>query len=412
MRPLPTFPPASRRPPAPWLLAALAMLAATPAHAETADGLGRQGNKLYAEKRVDEAVDAYSRAIELEPQSAALLYNLGTALALKDKHDEAEKALQQAATLAKAPQLRTDANFNRAYNLAAPAMQATKIGTDAPPPGAPPSNAQPPMKYEDQIARLEEAQQILRQTILDAPEDVELVGNYEKIRLAIEELKKKLEEQKQQQQQNQQGQGDQKSQQQDQQGKGDQGQQQQNQQGDQQGQQQQGQQQGQQPQQNQQGDQQKSQDQQGDQPKSQDQPQDQQQKQDPQAGKDGQPQQSPQQQQQQQQPQNQQGQGEKESDTPRASQQSGLEGQATPTPTPAPQGQQQAAGQAGQAGKPDSKPEGSAVGGSTAQPSQPLTPERANAQRLLNMLEEENPEQFRKLFQFRGQAEEPPARDW
>ncbi|HOE97577.1 MAG TPA: tetratricopeptide repeat protein [Candidatus Sumerlaeota bacterium] len=208
------------------------------------------------------------------------------------------------------------------------------------------------MAPQMEIARLEEALAAFREAMIVDPRDDAARYNYEVTLRRIE----KLRQQAQQQQQDQSGrqQSDQRNQQQ-QSGEGDQSQDGQNNQDD--------------TSQNDQGGQQ----QQEQQEQSQDQtPPDQ--------------------------PEPQQGEAnDEQNDESQERQQEGLEG-AAPTPQPTPPSERQAE-QAGAAAGEERPRE--------------LTPEQMDAERLLNLLSEEQPEQFKRLFQFRGQTR--PSRqgkDW
>jgi tetratricopeptide (TPR) repeat protein len=75
--------------------------------------------------------------------------------------------------------------------------------------------------------------------------------------------------------------------------------------------------------------------------------------------------------------------------------------QATPTATPTPQ----PSGSAQNSPKPQSP--------NSQSPNQSLTPEQMDAQRILNLLEEDKPDQFKRLLQYRGKPRERALdKDW
>jgi Ca-activated chloride channel family protein len=372
-----------------WSLIVFGCGWAVPARAESASALAQRAADYYQAEKFDEAIANYRQALALEPDSAVLQYNLGTALARKGNREEAAKVLHQAAQ-EPASAARPDALFNLGTSLA---EQATASKDTNHPPttgGAPPQVvAAPANDPKQQIEMLEKAQQAFREAILNDSRDKsnqEAKYNYEVTRSLLEELKKKQQEQ---QQQNDKDKQDQKKQD---------DQQQQN------------------------GQQKQDQEGQGDQKK----PGDGQQQSAPTptptpaasptpgGGQGAQPQASPTPAAT---PQPTPGAGseeQKKNEQNQAKQDRGLEGQATPTPSPTPgQSGQKAKGQEGK--PPEQKPEGNAEAlGATGQvpPQQTPTPEQLNAQRLLNLLEQEKPEQFKKLYQFQGKRDQAPQKDW
>ena len=92
------------------------------------------------------------------------------------------------------------------------------------------------------------------------------------------------------------------------------------------------------------------------------------------------------------------GSSDEERSSEQQSQESGLEATPTPTPTPSP-GTQAEPPESTSEIEPDTPPS--------------LTPEQLDALRVLNSLEQENPEQFRRLFNFRGNAKSRGRKqDW
>lgn len=78
-----------------WLGAALPL---APAHSSAQADVAamRDGNRAHAESRLDEAVAAYRRALDVQPDSAIARFNLGTALAAAGRTDGAVEALSAA----------------------------------------------------------------------------------------------------------------------------------------------------------------------------------------------------------------------------------------------------------------------------------------------------------------------------
>jgi Ca-activated chloride channel family protein len=66
----------------------------------------------FEERRFEDAVEGYRRALELAPEDPRLHFNLGNALARAGRLEEAERAWRRAAEGARGP-LRTDALYNR-----------------------------------------------------------------------------------------------------------------------------------------------------------------------------------------------------------------------------------------------------------------------------------------------------------
>lgn len=325
-----------------WFLFAMPLLLIpSTLGAESAAGLARLGNQRFEQERYQEAIEAYRRALELDPSSEVIQYNLGTALARRAEHEEAGQVLEQVAEQPGAA-LRRDALFNLGVNAIDAAAAATRGGAGAMPNAA-------VQAIQGQIERLENAQAAFRKAILTDLTDDEARYNYEVTREALMTLRKLLEQAQQQQQQ----------------------------QGQQQGQQ---------------GDR----DQQGQNP---------QQQQDSQRGEQDrrdsrQPEGDPQQQQDDSREEQSEGQS------------SGLE--ATPTPTPAPSpGEQRREPEDRRAQTTPQSAQGGEVSPGQADREEPLTPEQMDALRLLNLLESEDPEQFKRLFRFRGKSQgRTPEKDW
>ena len=79
--------------------------------AESASSLVEKGNRLYREKRYDEALEAYGRAMQQAPGSPVLNLNIGNALYGKGEYEKAYERYRQAFT-AKEKNLAQGARFN------------------------------------------------------------------------------------------------------------------------------------------------------------------------------------------------------------------------------------------------------------------------------------------------------------
>lgn len=298
------------------LLSPPSMASAGPAEAEA-----RRGVELYSQDRLDEAVEAFKKAGELDPESAAIQYNLGTALATRGEFDQASEALVRALNFGEAPS-RRDAFFNLGFSHVLEAQ-----GSEAGPPDPPSA-----------LKSLRQGLEAFREAIVADPTDREAKHNFQLTRRLIRRIEEMM--------QNQQQQG----------GESDEdGEQQEN-------------------QEQQQGEQEKQSDQRKDQS-------DQQKDSDRSDPSDEQSQQEADDSQQ-------------DSEQEQQRQSGGLE--TTPTPGPTPPSKSESPSQENQ-----------------EQQLPPLTPEQLDALRILNSLEQESPEQFKRLFQFRGQKRRKRLeRDW
>lgn len=309
------------------------------AQAESASDWINRGNRYYAEERYQKAIEAYRHALQLDPTSPVIQYNLGTALARSGSDDDAIKALSQATQSAEKTVQKRDAWFN---------LGVAEAESGLPEAGGQKSVA-PMTDPQQQIEKLTESVKAFRQAILADPDDLQAKHNYE---LTLEQLEK-LRQQQQQQQKNDQNQKNQDQNQQDDKNK-------------------------------QQQDQQKNDQQQNDQQSDQQQNQDQDQQQKEENKK----------------------QNEQQDEQDEASQQKGMENEKPEQQKQDQQDQQQTQpqdmdqnqGETGQSGQ--------------ANQEQPLTPDQMNALRMLNLLEKEKPEQFKKLFQFKGSPSHKLEKDW
>lgn len=306
------------------------------AMANDAERAAREGVAHYSKQNYEKAAESFQKAAELDPASAAIQYDLGTALVQKGEFDKAAEALKRSIEYPGTPSPAAS-HYNLGYSRVKGTLVAPQESGDV----------------RDKIRGLQAGLEDFRQAIIADPKDLEAKHNFEVTR----ELIRRLEQQMPQQQQEEQS--EQNSDQEQQESE-------QNEQQDQQ----QNEQQEQQSEQNQQQEQQDQQDQEN-------QEQNQEQQEQP-----SEQQQSDEQQQ-------------DESEQSETTQESGLE--ATPTPGPPPPSQEPS----DQEGETEPEQE------------QPLTPEQLDALRVLNSLEEDKPEQFKKVFRFQGRATGTRLRkDW
>lgn len=345
------------------IIISLAALTAAAAMAARPESLIAKGNAAYEKGEYEKAEQYYRDAINRDPGSAAACHNLGTALAKLGKTEDAAKMLEQAASMPDSP--------NQANSYVNLGLTRAKAGAAQGGPVSPES-----------VEQLEQAKQALRQAIIIDPNDKDAIHNYQAAATALNRLK-----QQQQQQQNQQNQQQEKQDKQDKQ---------------QQGQSGQSGQQGQQGQQDQQG--QQKQDQQG--KKQQNQNQGQQNKDSQSSQNEGLEQQNKQDQQNQLNEQNEEGRDQKDAPDQNkrdADKDKGREGQ-------------------DESGLENEKSDGvqdqqdNAQGQPAAPPGDPgrqLSSEEMDAMRVLNALEKEKPEQYKKLFQFMNPGREKRLdKDW
>jgi len=174
---------------------------------------GREGNRLFAGGKYEDAAKKYNEGLVDQPDSAALHFNLGDANYKQGKYDDAIKAFQQ---VSPGENDKTRA-AGVAYNIGNAKYRLGAAAEASDPKTALTSYAEALVAY--------------RRAMGLAPSDDDIKFNYEFVQKKLADLKKKLEEQKKKQDQQQKDQQqNQQQQQQDQQ----QGQQNQNAQQDQQ----------------------------------------------------------------------------------------------------------------------------------------------------------------------------------
>ena len=331
--------------------------------AESANSLARQGNQFYKQERYQEAADAYRQALEKEPTSAHILYNLGTTLAKNKNPDQALQILEQTAKTP-ATGIQRDAYYNLGYTL----TESADAEEENPDPAASPAGAPQPHSFQQQFDRqlhmgqLERALSSFREALVLDPNDNDARYNYETILKRIEELKEEeSEEQDGKDQKNQSG---------DEKNKGEGG-------GDQSD--------------SPQNEQSQDQDEQEGEGQNKNQDQDQEQQSDSQN--------ESQQDDQKNEDQQNESESESEQEQKQDKQDEGLENNQQPADQPnKPQPPQNVSESTGQTEESQSEEE--------------LTPEQMDALRLLNLLEQEKPEQFKRLFQFRVRNPDPAEKDW
>jgi len=95
-----------------WVVAFTLGAWGSAARADSAATRNNQGNRLYEEKRYDEALKLYTDAQATRPESPELHYNIGNVLFRKGAFDKAAEEYQRAQT-ATDPKLAQAAVFNR-----------------------------------------------------------------------------------------------------------------------------------------------------------------------------------------------------------------------------------------------------------------------------------------------------------
>jgi Ca-activated chloride channel family protein len=94
-------------------LAILSLLLPPFAHAQSARSLVQQGNQAYESKNYKEALDAYEKAAEIEPDSPRIWFNKGDALYQQGEFEKALDAYEQAALRGDDPRIEALSKFNQ-----------------------------------------------------------------------------------------------------------------------------------------------------------------------------------------------------------------------------------------------------------------------------------------------------------
>lgn len=369
----------------------LLCMTAFPSAAESPLAEARKGVELHKKKDLEGAIKSFGRAAELKPspeEMAAIQYDLGTALAEKGDAAEAEAALGRALTYDGLPS-RSDAFFNLGLSRIEGALKEGQ-GSKEP---------------QKQLQGLRSGLEAFRDAVITNPFDREARHNFE----VTQEMIRRLEEQMKQNQQSKENQKKQDKDKKDDKKQGD----------------------------DKNPDKKPSDDKKDDPQKQQDDP-----KSKEQEGKEDQ--QKSQDEQQQSQDKNEKGSEDKKekdggdgspqdqgkdqrndkqkdpSDEQKGKDtqsQSGEKAGATPAPKPQPKaGEKEGDPKGGQKPQPPGQPQGKrgdAGEPNEQEPPKELTPEQVDALRVLNSLEKETPDQFKKLFKFRVPAgAKRRERDW
>ena len=160
---------------------------------------GRQGNRLFAEGKYDDAAAKYNEALVDQPDSPQLHYNLGVAAYKQGKYDDALKAFQDVPASDDDPK-------QTALAAAGVGNAKYKLGEAA--------EASDPKTALNDYA---EALAAYRRAMGADPTDLDIKFNHEFVEKKLADLKKKLEEQQKKQQEQQQNQDQEKQDQQNQQ---------------------------------------------------------------------------------------------------------------------------------------------------------------------------------------------------
>ncbi|CAN5363304.1 hypothetical protein BH11BAC3_BH11BAC3_34950 [soil metagenome] len=85
--------------------------------AQNDKALVKKGNEAYVEKKYDQAIDSYNKALEKNPESAPAQYNLGNALYKSEKKEDAVAAYDAAIERSKLPMDKSAAYYNKGVAL-------------------------------------------------------------------------------------------------------------------------------------------------------------------------------------------------------------------------------------------------------------------------------------------------------
>jgi tetratricopeptide (TPR) repeat protein len=159
-----------------WLTAGLTW-------AESARGLVAEGNKHYRSEEIDKAKEYYDKALEIDPEEAAAVYNKANSLYRQGDYGAAIDAYKQAAAKTRDRQLAARAKYNlgNSYYKQAEGLEKT----------------------EEKIEAFENGIDCWRQVQKMQPDHASAAKNIEAARLKIQEAKKQQEQQQQNQPQDQ-----------------------------------------------------------------------------------------------------------------------------------------------------------------------------------------------------------------
>lgn len=158
-----------------------------PAFAASKEGSVKNGNALYQKENFAEAAKKYEAALEKDPQSDIINFDLGTAYYKKGNYEKAIDALQKA-LLSDDTQLRSKTQYNLGNTFYKLGLGQDKQG-----------DTQKAVSSLEQS--LERYQNVLSQKNDKAKEkkDPDAQHNYDAVKKVLEELKQKLQKQQQQQ---------------------------------------------------------------------------------------------------------------------------------------------------------------------------------------------------------------------
>jgi Ca-activated chloride channel homolog len=195
-----------------WVLAmVLACILVTPTMANPfLRDIAKPGNEAYQAEDFSRAAQEYLKAQDLEPLSAELRFNLGSAYLKQEEFDKATEEFTEAAR-ADDPKTAASAYYNLGNAKYKGAKRTFEAGMVAGATQAQPQEGDPVQVY---VKKLEECIQDYQETLKRTPNDTDAKYNIEMIRREIKNLMRRQEQKNQQQ--NQQQKQDQKDQQQNQ----------------------------------------------------------------------------------------------------------------------------------------------------------------------------------------------------
>ncbi len=109
--------PDSKRQVAVAVLCLLAFVIPVTLSAQNDKALVKKGNEAYVEKKYDQAIDNYHKALEKNPENAPAQYNLGNALYKSEKKEDAVAAYDAAIERSKLPMDKSAAYYNKGVAL-------------------------------------------------------------------------------------------------------------------------------------------------------------------------------------------------------------------------------------------------------------------------------------------------------
>lgn len=142
-------------------------------------GLVKKANKLFSQENYDDSIEKYTKALEKDPESDIINFNLGTAYYKREHYQKAEEHLQKA-LLSEEPAVKQKAHYNLGNTFFKRGIELIEKN----PQGA--------------IFRLENAVKQYEQAVLQDGEDEDAKFNFQYAQKKIEELKKKQEQEQQQ----------------------------------------------------------------------------------------------------------------------------------------------------------------------------------------------------------------------